>query len=86
MLKLTNNHGVGVWGEVYARVGLIKVIDKLVGILPGQITAFDFRDPEGPITRIWTDYLICTHADAEHIFSFSIERPVNGTTYSATID
>ncbi|MCB2380416.1 hypothetical protein LGH70_22680 [Hymenobacter sp. BT635] len=86
VLKITNNHGVGVGGKVYARVGLTKVIDKLVGILPGQTTAFDFRDPEGPFTRIWTDDLICTHADAEHVFSFAIERPVNATTYSATID
>ena len=84
VIKLTNKHGVGIGGKVYARVGATEEMSQLVGVLPDLTTTFDFRHSSGPITKIYTRELTCTHQDQKHVFSFEIPNPKNGGIYSGT--
>lgn len=84
IVKLTNAHGVGIGGKVYATVGALETLSQLVGVLPGQTTTFDFRHSAGPITRIYTHELLCTHNNPQHVYSFEIKNPTNGATYGGT--
>ncbi len=85
IVKVMNNHGVGVSGKVYAKIGAATVVSQLIGVLPGETRTFDFRDPKGPITRIWTEEWLCAHKD-QHVFSFSIDNPKNGAIYAGVLN
>ena len=84
IIKLENQHGVGVGGKVYARIGVSKTVSQLIAVLPGKTKTFDFRTSSGTITRIWSDELACGHS-TQHVFRFTIPDPKNGYTYSGKV-
>lgn len=84
-ISITNHHRAVIGGRIYVHVGLAEVASEVITVLPGHTSSVEFKHHLGPLTRIYSNEIVCAHS-IQHGFSFLITNPENNRIYETTVN